>query len=212
MGVYHFMGVGRAVGAVTCAVSYVEKALDLMAAGQKQVEQGLKDTKSNDEIRKLFGGSGGISHAESDKGKVEALVLFTSREVIEKELKAFPYTGCDQPGSVREEVERNLKKVWKRYNYPVGRKIFWCEVDINDFQDCFDKIIKVAYRFSPQGKPGKEIWCNLTGGTNSIGFALLSMARLTGMSTKHYLISQRREVQKEIVVPPQIKIQPNKDG
>jgi hypothetical protein len=70
----------------------------------------------------------------------------------------------------------------------------------------------VAYRFSPPGKQGKEIWCNLTSGANSIGFALLSMARLTGLSTTHYLISQRREYQREVVVPSKIKIQPNQDG
>lgn len=210
MGVYHFMGVGRAVGAVTCAVSYIEKALDLIA-DDPATEQGSMKKRANDEIVKLFHGSGGISHAESDRGKIEALVLFTSPEVIQGKLKSFPYTGCDQPGSVREELVRNLKTVWK-HKPQVGRKIFWCEVDIDDYQDCFNKIIQVAYRFSPSGKQGKEIWCNLTGGSNSIGFALLSMARLTGMSTKHYLISQKKEFQKEVRLPSQIKIQPNKDG
>ena len=29
MGVYHFMGLGQAIGAVTCAVDYIEKAIDL---------------------------------------------------------------------------------------------------------------------------------------------------------------------------------------
>jgi len=84
-------------------------------------------------------------------------------------------------------------------------------VDIDDFQDCFDKIVRAAYRFSPFGRQGKEIWCNLTGGTNAIGFGLLTMARLTGMSTKHYLISQRREYQREIRVPASVRIRPGKD-
>ena len=136
---------------------------------------------------KLFRGTGDISHKEHNRGKIEAIVLFTSREVIsDKAFKAFPYLGCDKPESVRHEIVRNLKKIWKRVDPNVGRKIFWCEVNIDDFQDCFDKIVKAAYRFSPFGRQGKEIWCNLTGGANSIGFGL-SMARLTGMSTKHYL-------------------------
>jgi len=201
MGVYHFMGVGRAVGAVTCAVDYIEKALDA-----------IENNQANPETIKLFHGSGGINHQETNRGKIEAIVLFTSKEVISGTLKAFPYTGCETPGSVKDEIVNNLRTIWRRSDPDEGRKIFWCEVDIDNFQDCFDKIIKVAYRFSPAGRQGKEIWCNLTGGSNSIGFALLSMARLTGMSTKHYLISQRTQDEKKgIKIPERITLQPNKD-
>lgn len=196
MGVFHFMGLGRAVGSVTCAVDYIEKCLD---------------HPDSEEVKKLFSTSGGISHVEQDKGKIEAIVLVTSSEVIGNQITSYGYKNCDHPGPVRQEVVRNLKKVWKRYGAE-GRKVFWCEVDIDNFWDCFDKIVKVAYRFSAPGKQGKEIWCNLTGGTNSIGLALISMARWTGISTKHYLISQRKEYQKEVTVPPHISIKPNKDG
>ena len=200
MGVYHFMGVGRAVGAVTCAVDYIEKALNKILSND-----------DSPEVIKLFHSSGGISHNEIDRGKIEAIVLFTSKEVIENKIEAFPYTGCQKPGKMRDETLHNLKKVWNRSDPDEGRKIFWCEVDIDSYKDCFEKIVKVAYRFSPPGKQGKEIWCNLTGGTNSTGLALLTMARLTGLSTRHYLISQRREYQKEVKVPGHIKIIPNKD-
>ncbi|MDF5730775.1 MAG: hypothetical protein PUP92_22845 [Rhizonema sp. PD38] len=195
------MGVGRAVGAVTCAVDYIEKALDLI-------------TKANpsNELIKLFGGSGGINHHEEDRGKIEAIVLFTSKEVIERKLTAFPYEGCPTPGSVRDEINENLRKVWKRSNQHEGRKLFWIEVDIDNFQDCFDKVIKIACRFSPNGKQGKEIWYNLTVGSNSIGYALLSMSRLTGKSNKQYLLSQSKEYQKAVIVPRGIDIRPNKDN
>jgi len=201
MGTYHFMGLGRAVGAVTCAVDYIEKALDVMPCSDP-----------NSDVVKLFHGSGGIAHVERDRGKIEALVLFTSKEVIEYLLPAFAYSGNDHPGAMRKELLQVLKKVWRRADPDEGRKIFWCEVDIDDFHDCFDKIVKVAYRFHPPGKQGKEIWCNLTGGSNSIGFALLTMTRLTGLSVKNYLIAQRKEYQKEVLVPSSIQIQPNKDG
>nr|WP_044200498.1 hypothetical protein [Oscillochloris trichoides] len=200
MGTYHFMGVGRSVGTVTCAVDYIEKALDKIANNQM-----------NPEIIRLFQSSGGINHLESDPGKIEALVLFTSSEVIRERIHAFPYTGNNDPGSVREEIVQNLRKVWKRADPDEGRKIFWCEVDIDNYQDCFDKIIKLTYRFCPPEKQGKEIWCNLTGGTNAIGFSLLAMAQLTGKSTKQYLISQRREYQREVRVPCNIRICPDKD-
>lgn len=198
MGVYHFMGVGKSVGAVTCAVDYIEKALDL--------------APRNKEVQKFFMRSGGIRHVEQDHGKIEALVLFTSKEVINKKLPAFSYSGCEKPGPVRGEMVRNLKKVWKRADPDVGRKMFWCEVDVDDYQDCFDKMIRVAYRFSPPGKQGKEIWCNLTGGANAIQLALLSMARLTAISTTHYLISQRKAYQQAVEVPAEVRIHPNQDG
>ncbi|MEK8017094.1 MAG: hypothetical protein VSS75_009515 [Candidatus Parabeggiatoa sp.] len=199
MGVFHFMGVGRAVGAVTCAVDYIEKALDR-----------VEDQTATPEIIQLFSSSGGITHKEENIGKIEAIVLFTSEEVIKRQLSAFHYQGCEKPSNVRTEIVQNLRNVWKR-GPKVGKKVFWCEVNIDNYQDCFDKMIQVAYRFSQPGKQGKEIWCNLTGGSNAIQLALLSMTRLTAVSTKHYLISQRKEYQKEIKVPAHIKVNPNKD-
>lgn len=201
MGTYHFMSVGKAVGAVTCAVDYIEKSLDALSAN-----------KANDDIKELFSGSGGINHNETDRGKIEALVLFSSKEVIDGTLTAFEYNGCERPGSVREEIESQLRKVWQRVDPDEGRKVFWVEVDIDDYQDCFRKALKVAYRFSPPGKQGKEIWLNLTGGSNAIGLSLISMGRLTGKATKHYLISQAKAYQKHIDVPSEVTIQPNKDG
>lgn len=201
MGVFHFMGIGKSIGVVTCAVDYIEKSLDTLA--QKE--------KSSENIIKLFSGSGGINHQETDKGKIEALVLFTSKEVIERNLEAYSYAGNDRPTQVRDELLKVLKKVWKRGDKDIGRKVYWCEVEIDNFRDCLDKVIKVAYRFSPTGKQGKEIWCNLTGGTNAINLALVSMSRLTGVSTTNYLISQRKDYQKEIQLPQGIKVNPNQD-
>ena len=50
------MGLGRAVGAVTCAVDYIEKALNLTTKGNPR-----------NEVIKLFSGSGGISHDEEHR-------------------------------------------------------------------------------------------------------------------------------------------------
>lgn len=201
MGVFHFMGLGRSIGVVTCAIDYIEKALDKLNQEQNPSEN----------LIKLFSGSGGINHTELDKGKIEAIVLFTSKEVIDNEINAFSYTGKDQPSFVRNELVGILKKIWKRGDKDEGRKIYWCEVEIDNFRDCLEKAIKVAYRFSRPGKQGKEIWCNLTGGTNAINLALITMSELTGASIKTYLISQRKEYQREISVPQQININPNQD-
>jgi hypothetical protein len=202
MGVYHFMGLGKSIGAVTCAVDYIEKSLDLLDK---------KDAPS--EAKEFFSSSGGINHEEKDRGKIEAIVLFTSREIThyEKE-KAFDYLDCPSPSFVREEIEKNLRSIWKRKNPNEGRKIFWCEVDRDNFEECFDKVLKVTYRFSQPRKQGKEIWCNLTGGANTINLALLSVAQLTGKFTKQYMLSQHDDYKKHIKVPPKITVRPQKDG
>lgn len=206
MGVFHFMGAGKSVGAISCPIDYLEQALD-------KIDQ----NKANQEILHLFKNTGGIRHDEQHKGKIEAIVLFSSREIIRRETtqvfdgKAFRYQGCDAPGLVRDEISKNLRRVWRRVDPDVGRQVFWCEVDVDDYQDCFNKMVRVAYRFSPPGKQGKEIWCNMTSGSNAIQLALMSMARLTAVSTKHYLISQRRDFQPYVTLPPGIEIRPNKD-
>ena len=201
MGVYHFMGLGRSIGATTCVVDYIEKCLAKIQRGDV-----------NPEIQRLFGGSGGIRHDEALRGSIEAIVFFTSKEVINRKIKAYPYLGCAAPQDVRAELVKGLKKTWKNYDIKTGRKIFWCEVDINNFQDCFDKVLKTTYRFSAPGKQGKEIWCNLTAGTNAVILALLSMSSLTAKSVKHYMITQRQEFNQEVTVPGGIVICPDQDN
>jgi hypothetical protein len=200
MGVVHFMGVGKSVGVVTCAVDYIEKCLELR-----------KQPNCSDGVKRLLDGSGGIAHAEQNRGKIEAIVFFSSREVINQEMTAITYTGCGKPGSVRSEIEKRLKDVWKTYNPALHRKIIWCEVDVDDFRDCYAKAVKVAFRFARPGKQGKQIWCNLTGGTNAIGHALHSMSRLTAAGVKNYLIAQRKEIQAEWEVPSWVTINPDND-
>ena len=205
MGVYHFMGLGRAVGVVTCAVDYLEKSHDA-----------IEKNCASSAVRRMFRGSGGIAHEERSKGSVEAVVLFTSREVIRRELTAYPYRGCARPGAVRNEVARQLATVWRRYDPQQGRKIYWCELeDIDDFRSTFRRVVQVTYRVSQPGKVGKEIWCNLTGGTNAINLSLMSMAQLTGKVRQHYLLGQghNKEFQKEVRVPGVIDpLEPNQDG
>lgn len=195
MGTYHFMGVGKSVGAVTCAIDYIEKALHNPSISEK-----------------LFSGTGGVNHKEENPGKIEALVFFTSKEVIERstQFPAYAYEGVPSPGPVKDELKKVLKTVWKT-SYP-EQKIFWCEVNIDDYEDCFEKVVKAAYRFSPPNKQGKEIWCNLTSGSDSLGMALLTMSELTAKSTKRYLLSQRQDYRKYVNVPPQIKLSPNQDN
>jgi len=202
MGVYHFMGLGKSIGTVTKAVDYINRAVDL--------------SENDPTLQKFFGSSGGITHTDV-KGAIEAVVIFTSKEIINKDpksdfSKAFKYQGCDNPGYVRDELAKNLKKVWKRYDKDYGRKIFWCAVDIDNYNDCFEKLIKAVYRFSPINKQGKEIWGNLTGGSNLITISLLNASWLTAKILHLYQLSQATGKQNEIFLPPNCSIKPDNDG
>ncbi|KPL85490.1 hypothetical protein [Herpetosiphon geysericola] len=201
MGVYHFMGVGRSVGAVTCAVDYIEKALQM-------------STKPNppESIQRLLKNSGGINHSEKNAGSIEALVLFSSPEVVERKLAAFDYIGNASPCDVRTEIEQALVKIWKSFDPKEKRKVYWCKLNINNFQECLQRVIRVTYHFSAPNRQGKEIWCNLTGGANVINLALMSMAQLTNKSSKQYIITQGKEYEKFINVPNAIAMNPNIDS
>jgi hypothetical protein len=198
MGVYHFMGLGKSIGAVTCAVDYIDQAVDLRLRG-----------KSNPGIDRLLGPSGGIGH-EDVKGAIEAVVLFTSSELARGELQL---EGGERAGSVRNELTRMLGKVWKHYDRGLGRKVFWCELDIDDIWACVERIQLVTFRFSRPGATGKEIWVNLTGGTNAVNLGLLLVGLTTGKAVRQYVLSQRKDFRKHVQVPREIgELRPDRDG
>ena len=53
-------------------------------------------------------------------------------------------------------------------------ELFWIEVDFYDMTDCFTKVIRVITLLSDKAKggKGKEMWVNLTGGSNVINLSL----------------------------------------
>ncbi|MFQ6116056.1 MAG: hypothetical protein ACE5NG_18500 [bacterium] len=203
MGVVHFMGLGRSVGAVTCAVDYIEHCLARRREG-----------RSNPAIERLFAHSGVITHHEKNPGFIEEIVFITTREVIHEEINAYEYDGNRKPESVRSDLIRVMKQVWRTQDKDMGRQIRWCEVNPNNFFETLERLIKLAYLYRPRGRQGKEIWCNLTGGMNPINIALISMARFTGVATHLYLIDQSKEIQKRVKVIPEVakNPKPNEDN
>lgn len=74
-----------------------------------------------------------------------------------------------------------------------GRKkvaLYWCEIDRKDPQVTFERVARVIHASKPPGEVGKEIWINLTGGTNILNLALQLAAALLGCPARlYYLLS-----------------------
>jgi hypothetical protein len=105
MGVYHLMGLGRSPGAVTGAISYLAHRYE----------------RWDNSDRDFFGRSGEVEQREKGGkvGDIQALVLFTSAEIIDGRLLSYPYSknkigqkvGEGKDAATMEEIfKQNLPK------------------------------------------------------------------------------------------------------
>lgn len=185
MGVYHLMGLGRSPGAITGPLSYL----------------GHRYQRWNEDDQAFFARSGEVAqHQRGQKvGDVQALILFTTREVLDGEILAFPYID-NPPGRIAkrpEEADRPMKEVLRRLlrrewpaisgSRPKGT-IFWCEVDRRDIRSTYERAVQVVAALAGVGGQGKEMWINLTGGNNVINFALELAATLSGEVARLYYV------------------------
>ena len=185
MGVYHLMGLGRSPGAITGPISYLAHRYQ----------------RWNEEDRAFFARSGEVRQREAGEkvGDVQALVLFTTREVLNGEVLAYEFvenppgriaTGPKQPRQPMKEVLRQLlRREWPAISggRPFGT-IFWCEVDRRDIRTTYERVIRVVAALSGVGGQGHEMWGNLTGGNNVINFALELAATLSGAVARLYYV------------------------
>ncbi len=185
MGVYHLMGLGRSPGAVTGPLSYLAHRYQ----------------RWNADDQRFFARSGEVSQHQQGKkvGDVQALVLFTTREVLSGDVPPFDYVD-NPPGRVVERPVRSgksmkealrglLKEIWPWVGG--GRTtgdIFWCEVDRRDIRSTYRRVIRVVAALAGVGGQGKEVWANLTGGNNVINFALELTATLSGDVARLYYV------------------------
>lgn len=185
MGIYHLMGLGRSPGTVTGPLSYLAHRYQRWSADDKQffARSGERDQR-----------------ARGDKvGDVQALVLFTTWEVLTGEILAYGYIdnpasritqGPEQEGGPMKDVLRHLlKREWS--GIAGGRtegSIFWCEIDRRDIRNVYDRVVQVVAALSGVGGQGKEMWINLTGGNNVTNFALELAASLSGEVARLYYV------------------------
>ncbi|MGC8946818.1 MAG: hypothetical protein ACP5N6_11775 [Anaerolineae bacterium] len=196
MGVYHLMGLGRSPGTVIGPLTYLAHRYN----------------RWNAEDRRFFARSGEVrQRAAGEKvGDVQALVLFTTREVLSGEVFTLDYVD-NQPGMVakvpltkggpmKDVLRRLLRREWPAISG--GRRegtIFWCEVDRRDIRTTYERVIRVVAALAGAGGQGKEMWANLTGGNNVINFALELAAILSGDVARLYYVQAENEAAEKCV-------------
>jgi len=185
MGVYHLMGLGRSPGAVIGPLTYLA----------------YRYQRWNAEDQAFFARSGEARQREAG-GKVDdiqAILLFTTREVLSGTVLAFDYVD-NRPGRVakgpqvpcglmKEVLRRLLRREWPAISggRPEGT-VFWCEVDRRDIFTTYERVIRVVAALASVGGQGKEMWVNLTGGNNVINFALELASTLSGAVARLYYV------------------------
>jgi hypothetical protein len=179
------MGLGLSPGTVTGPLSYLAHRYQ----------------RWNEEDKQFFARSGEREHRErSEKvGDVQALVLFTTREMLRGHKLAYEYT--DNPpggittvpqkegGPMKEVLRCLLKREWP--HIAKGRSegsIFWCEIDRRDIRNVYDRVVQVVAALAGVGGQGKEMWMNLTGGNNVTNLALELAANLSGDVARLYYV------------------------
>ena len=135
-----------------------------------------------------------IGPSFEDGAIVEAVVIFTSKEVASGKEKS-------SPAEHNEYMKRAVRKTWTRgkrnaveivngflqkSEFNGNVEVYLVQIDVNDFGECFEAVAKALLRFHSPGKVGKHIWANLTGGTNVLNAALIQSAYLSGLIPKLY--------------------------
>jgi len=196
MGVHHLMGLGRSPGTVIGLLTYLAHRYN----------------RWNADDRRFFARSGEVRQRRAGErvGDVQALVLFTTLEVLSGEAKAFDYvnnppgeiaTGPQQSGRPMKEVLRELlRREWPAISG--GRKkgaIFCCRVDRRDISTTYERVVRVVAALASVGGQGKEMWANLTGGNNVINLALELAATLSGNVSRLYYVQAENEAAEKCV-------------
>ncbi|MBI4377979.1 MAG: hypothetical protein HY578_02660 [Nitrospinae bacterium] len=183
MGVFHLSGLGLNPGAVTVPLTYIYFL--------------LKQSKEGDPASQQFFAYSGEKQ-ERLKGKPEALIFFTSKEVItgkfQREISDELFRTKKQGSACLtiSEYISNMIKSLRLSNDLYGRYgvkyLYAIEVNINDFGDCYKKIY-----LTMKGLEDKEIECNLIGGTNQINLSLMLAGSMTGVTSRLYYVFEKEE-------------------
>jgi hypothetical protein len=190
------MGLGRSAGTVIGPLTYLAHRYN----------------RWNADDQRFFARSGEVRQRQAGQkvGDVEALVLFTTPEVLSGEVPAFDYVdnppgkiakGPQKSGGPMKQVLRDLLcREWPAISG--GREqgtIFWCEVDRRNIRVTYERVVRVVAALAGVGGQGKEMWVNLTGGNNVINFALELAATLSGDVARLYYVQAENEAAEKCV-------------
>jgi hypothetical protein len=190
------MGLGRSPGTVIGPLTYLAHRYNCW----------------NADDQRFFARSGEVRQRQAGEkvGDVQALVLFTTPEVLGGQVAAFSYVD-NPPGRIATAPQmpaEPMKQVLCRLlscEWPAisgGRKqgtVFWCEVDRRDIRITYERVIHVVAALSGVGGQGKEMWANLTGGNNVINLALELAAILSGDIARLYYVQAENEAAEKCV-------------
>lgn len=185
MGVWHISGLGLNPGAITVPLTYL---YILLKAATKGDQKALK-----------FFETSGESNQEL-KGAPEALVIFTSKEVIEgkergkprnekitdnwfrsKFIKSTPITLCNYLEKLFNSIQDEDFATF--YDNEWIKEINLIQVDFQDFNKCFP----ISY-ITINALKKKEIWINMVGGSNPINSSLILSAGFVEVNAKIYYV------------------------
>lgn len=180
MGVWHFMSLGESPGAVTAALAYIKRRYE-----------------ENDVT--FFGSDSGRSQAK----KVSGIVIFTTPEVRHGQLAARDRKYVDNLYGSDKGRELSLGddkgnldtfKIVRRFigdefqamlNEERG-KVYWLKADYRNLDFNLRQVVRGFYALSPPGATGREIWVNLTGGSNVMNIATLLVTVMSGVTGRAY--------------------------
>ncbi|MEM0068772.1 MAG: hypothetical protein QXF22_05205 [Thermoplasmata archaeon] len=180
MGVWHLSGMGLYPGAVT--VPLTEIYLLLKAASE-----------GDDKAKKFFDNSG--ENQEERKGVPEALIIFTSKEVIEGKMQGNIKDEWFQtrkqesaPQTMAKYLSNLLGKLNEKSFSPFYegkwiKYIHFVSVDHQNFNDSFSKCYITINALRE-----KEIWINMVGGSNPINASLILSAGFIEANARTYYV------------------------
>ncbi|MBS7281403.1 MAG: hypothetical protein KIH09_16415 [Candidatus Freyarchaeota archaeon] len=180
MGVWHFSGLGNSPGALTVPLTYIYLILKAASRGDLMA-------------RRFFEASG--EESQERKGAPEALIIFTSREIIEGESMSRDIRDDwfrTPTGSVPAVISKYFSKLFGTLRnatfsefYEEGwiRYIHFIAVNHTELYDCFPKCYATMNALRE-----KEIWINMVAGTNPINASLMLSAGFVEANARTYYI------------------------
>lgn len=181
MGIVHFAPVGTSPGAVTSALAYLKHHED-----------------------KIKGGNSGRI--------IESLVLFCSPDVECGDRPADDYCWNDygrpnmRQGWQRPKGAQNVVEVIRDFLAGEGLLedkscLYVWPVNVHDYQTSLDAVAKATLAVARADDTGKQVWANLTGGTNVLNAALMQVASLSGLIRRMYYTFIARDSDRRYLQP-----------
>jgi hypothetical protein len=182
MGVWHFLSLGDSPGAVTAPLEYIKHRYEAHDAA-------------------FFG----ADERRPQPKKTSGIVLFTTSDIRHDKRhdskQRFYYENLYGRNKGGHEISLNpgrgylktfqVVKDYIKKNYAATfaeekGKVYFLEAKLFDLDFNIRQLARAFYALSPPGQTGREIWVNLTGGTNVMNLAVHMMTTLSGVAGHAY--------------------------